>query len=252
MLVLDSERLTSIRCCQEWELVYRRKSLLLWLNASFLLFFVPKSCNSTQDLVRNRQRFMVVQRCTYFQVMFSYALPLSFSNFTLGKTKKKIECSRSTLSLHFFRDEFWWKANSGWKFIGLVCCWCVDTSLFMFSLLSYMRTRKPRPKRRYFYDLNFLLQCKPQSSRLRDFPICSVHSSIYAQALEKNCAKIIPTCQEFKPKTVVRVFRSRSSLLRSHLSGCHATLCVTFRKTAVKETRVAVAAAHASTLRKMF
>ena len=89
MLVLDSERLTSIRCCQEWELVYRRKSLLLWLNASFLLFFVPKSCNSTQDLVRNRQRFMVVQRCTYFQVMFSYALPLSFSNFTLGKTKKK-------------------------------------------------------------------------------------------------------------------------------------------------------------------
>ena len=154
--------------------------------------------------------------------------------------------------MHFFRDEFWWKANSGWKFIGLVCCWCVDTSLFMFSLLSYMRTRKPRPKRRYFYDLNFLLQCKPQSSRLRDFPICSVHSSIYAQALEKNCAKIIPTCQEFKPKTVVRVFRSRSSLLRSHLSGCHATLCVTFRKTAVKETRVAVAAAHASTLRKMF
>lgn len=50
-------------------------------------------------------------------------------------------------------DEFWWKANSGWKFIGLVCCWCVDTSWFMFSLLSYMRTRKPRPKRRSFHQL---------------------------------------------------------------------------------------------------
>ena len=87
------------------------------------------------------------------------------------------------------------------------------------------------------------------------FPICSVQSPIYAQALEKNRAKTIPTCQEFKPKTDVRVFRSRSSLVRSRLSRCHATLgerCVTFRKTAAKETRVAVAAAHASTLRKIF
>ena len=94
----------------------------------------------------------------------------------------------------------------------------------MFSLLSYMRTRKPRPKRRYFYDLNFLLQCKPQSSRLRDFPICNVHSPIYAQALEKNRAKTIPTCQEFKPKTDARGCRGRSCLLRIRLSGCHATL----------------------------
>lgn len=161
-------------CVSEKILIAMVECQLPSLFCSKIVQFYPRFSTQSSKIYGGAKMY-IFSSDVFIRIAFEF-LKLHIrknKNFTLGKTKKR--CSRGTLSLHFFRDEFWWKANSGWKFIGLVWCWCVDTSLFMFSLLSYMRTRKPRPKRRYFYDLNFLLHCKPQSSRLGDFPICNVH-----------------------------------------------------------------------------
>ena len=58
---------------------------------------------------------------------------------------------------------------------GPVCCWCLDTSLFLFSLLSDIRTRKPKPKRRYFYHLDISPAREAPILLIRGFYVDNVH-----------------------------------------------------------------------------
>ena len=71
---------------------------------------------------------------------------------------------------------------------GLVCCWCPDTSLFLFSLLSDMSTRKPKPKKRHFYHLDISPARVALILLIRGFFVDNGHSPIPTlKCSQKSC-----------------------------------------------------------------
>ncbi|XP_068753953.1 uncharacterized protein [Montipora capricornis] len=127
------------------------KQLVLYMYFSILVKVVLRSfCERGWKLLLN------VTSLTKGQLLHISLLCL-FVNaaiFVKRKTRVSVMIMLSWLSLSILRcwEAFWWKVDVKWRFAALLLCWCLEASVFLFSLLSYSRARRTRKKRRSFYQ----------------------------------------------------------------------------------------------------
>lgn len=127
------------------------KQLVLYMYFSILVKVVLRSfCERGWKLLLN------VSSLTKGQLLHISLLCLfvNVAIFVKRKTRVSVMILLSWLSLSILRcwEAFWWKVDVKWRFAALLLCWCLEASVFLFSLLSYSRARRTRKKRRSFYQ----------------------------------------------------------------------------------------------------